>query len=145
MTRKRQVVEIMQRLSNITTLAWEYAMEDVAVNLENAFKAIVEEIRHCEIEANKWLTKKQALQEQLKETLAKIQTPQQEESQKAKNKKVPQLIQNFLEQHGPSRSKDIYAFLLSQGVTTNPGVALGRLREKKILIREERGLYKLAH
>lgn len=128
-------------------------------NLENTFKTALDEIRHCDEQANLWLERKKQLQGKVNETLASIQkqvggSVNGEEKPKAKpavtrtriskDATVPDLIRTYLEKNGPKRTRDIRKFLLEHGRKTSPGVALSRMLKNGDLKSTERGVYKIA-
>ena len=125
------------------------AQNEFAAKLETMVKDFTAKINHCQEQSNLWQEKKKLLQNKMTEVLQQVQKQCGFESQKLikktdKEATVPQLIRIFLEHNGPARPREIRKFLLNQGRTTNPGVALGRLVAEGVLKNTERGVYKLS-
>ncbi len=126
-------------------------------SLEVSFKTTLDEIRHCDEQANRWLERKKKLQSEVNETLASIQKQVGGVEDKPKKAKVasartrvskdatvPELIRSYLEKNGAKRTRDIRKFLLEHGRKTSPGVALSRMLKNGDLKSTERGVYKIA-
>jgi hypothetical protein len=127
-------------------------------NLETSFKEALDEIRHCDEQANLWLERKTQLQSKVNETLASIQKqvggngeekPKKEKAvatrtRVSKDATVPELIRSYLEKNGAKRTRDIRKFLLDHGRKTSPGVALSRMLKNGDLKQSGRGIYKIA-
>jgi hypothetical protein len=116
--------------------------------LETIMKDFTSEINHCQEQSNLWLERKKILQVKMTDALQQFKplitcTVSKQLSPK-KDATVSQLIRIFLEQNGPARPRDIRKFLLNQGRTTNPGVALGRLIAEGVLKNTERGVYSVS-
>lgn len=131
----------------------------LAGTLDAAVQGMVEQIRQCDEQADRWMKRKAELQSEVNEVLAKIQkqvnAPVAEKKTAApkkvsvkprvdKNSSIPALIRKFLEANGPARTRDIRKFLLSCGRNTNPGVSLSRMVESGDLKHVDRGVYKIA-
>lgn len=130
----------------------------LAVNLETSFKSALEDIRHCDEQANLWLERKKQLQTKVNDTLSAIQKQVSGSEEKPKKKEkvaptrtrvnkdatVPELIRSYLEKNGPKRTRDIRKFLLGHGRKTSPGVALSRMLKGGDLKQSGRGVYNIA-
>lgn len=124
---------------------FQEAMPEVSDKLEIIVKDFTLEINRCQEQADLWLDRKQKLQQKMSETLRQVQKQcgiEPEVAQK-KERTVSQLIREYLEINGSTRAREIRKYLLSQGRTTNPGVALGRLVAEGTIKNTERGVYKL--
>lgn len=125
------------------------AQNEFAAKLETMMKDFTSEINHCQEQSNLWQERKKSLQNKMTEALQQMQKqcgiePQKLTSVKDKDATVSQLIRTFLEHNGPARPRDIRRFLLNQGRTTNPGVALGRLVAEGVLKNTARGVYSVS-
>lgn len=112
---------------------------DLESMVRTALEKINLEITHCDEQISQWQNRKQALQDELDRVRRQF-----DGVTTSKDTTIPTLIKNFLEDHGPTRSRDIRRFLLSQGKRTNPGVALSRLLQSGTLKSKERGVYEIA-
>lgn len=128
-------------------------LPEISFDLEAAAKIVMDQIRHCDEQALQWQERKRGLQMKWNEMLTSVQKQFDTEEKKeiftartktSKSSTVPELIRNFLEKSGPTRTKEIRKFLLQQGKRTNPGVALSRLVKSGDLKNVERGVYKIA-
>lgn len=124
--------------------------DEFSSQLAKVVKDFTSEINYCQEQANLWLERKKTQQNKMAEALQQVQKQCGIEPQKPmlvvskKEATVSQLIRTFLEHNGPARPRDIRRFLLNQGRTTNPGVALGRLVAEGVLKNTERGVYSVS-
>lgn len=126
--------------------------DEFSSQLAKVVKDFTSEINYCQEQANLWLERKKTQQTKMAEALQQVQKQCGIEPQKPmpvpvvgkKDATVSQLIRTFLESNGPARPRDIRRFLLNQGRTTNPGVALGRLVAEGVLKNTERGVYSVS-
>jgi len=124
--------------------------DEFSAQLEKIVKDFTSEINYCQEQSNLWQERKKFTQTKMAEALQQMQKQCGIEPQKStpivtkKEATVSQLIRTFLESNGPARPRDIRRFLLNQGRTTNPGVALGRLVAEGVLKNTERGVYSVS-
>jgi predicted HicB family RNase H-like nuclease len=123
--------------------------DEFSAQLEKIVKDFTSEINYCQEQSNLWQERKKSQQNKMAEVLQQIQRqcgiePQKPMPASKKEATVSQLIRTFLESNGPARPRDIRRFLLNQGRTTNPGVALGRLVAEGVLKNTERGVYSVS-
>jgi hypothetical protein len=123
--------------------------DEFSVQLEKIVKDFTSEINYCQEQSNLWQEKKKFTQNKMAEALRQMQKqcgiePQKPVIKRDKEATVSQLIRTFLESNGPARPRDIRRFLLNQGRTTNPGVALGRLVAEGVLKNTSRGVYSVS-
>lgn len=123
--------------------------DEFSAQLEKVVKDFTSEINYCQEQSNLWQERKKSQQNKMAEVLQQIQKqcgiePQKPMPTSKKEATVSQLIRTFLESNGPARPRDIRRFLLNQGRTTNPGVALGRLVAEGVLKNTERGVYSVS-
>lgn len=120
-------------------------------DLDTAVQNAVKQIRACDEQIALWQAKRNSLQKEVNDKLSRLllevsektATVEKPVEKPTKQPTLSELIHSFLEKNGPARAKDIRKFLLQQGRTTNPGVALSRMVKNGGISNMERGLYKV--
>lgn len=115
--------------------------------LEKNCTDVFDRIKLCDAQVLAWQSRKKDLQLQLSSSLSRIQKQfgnlvEDKRVRDSKSVRTVDLILDYLEKNGPSKTSEIRKFLLENGKKTSPGVALGKMVKDHAIENVERGLYK---